>query len=457
MNKFLKGAVACAAIVPCLTGLAGCGEKKAYTAENAYNDIWGEVRNITTKMSGITTPNTEFQLNLNLAVEYKTIIEGMSGMDESMKANIRAVIGAKHGDNKQLFANLGIVGEDDAFTSLLSAYASDDIDAVDGDSDEAFTQIIVPESDWNYYKGVVYVMDNNEYVLAGDTFDASATYFMKTTDYMHIYLASNISVLKNYELVTTEPTDWQYTYTDYYTKTDTYNAKSSTAVYEANKYYRLESSQFTLLTDATAPADWATGTYYTKATEYNAVEESATVPTFEANKYYAQTGIDVNELLHQITDGELALPEGKIYATLNIGDEKPEIPDPNAPATEDEESMDISTILNNINNLDYATFVESVGGGEDVTVSGAKDKSGNITLTMSANGTTMQLIANAGGGITLKVDITQSAGGYTQIISATLDIDIVDEIDEDYIPTNLADYGDEPADFEELLSQFIGE
>jgi len=28
MNKFLKGAVACAAIVPCLTGLVGCGEKK---------------------------------------------------------------------------------------------------------------------------------------------------------------------------------------------------------------------------------------------------------------------------------------------------------------------------------------------------------------------------------------------------------------------------------------------
>lgn len=191
MNKFLRGALACAAVIPCLTGLVGCGEKK-YSSETAYNQISEQVGGMLTDMSTKVTQGGGFQLNISLSVHYDIESSAAIGMNTNFGAEIRAAIGVLNGENKQLFANLGLVNEGNV-VNLLSAYASDDIDKVDGDSDEGYVTVTPTAETWQYYAGMVYVQnESEEYVLAGDTFDVAATYFMKTQDYVHIYLSSNV-------------------------------------------------------------------------------------------------------------------------------------------------------------------------------------------------------------------------------------------------------------------------
>ena len=226
MNKFVKSAVACAAIVPCLTGLVGCGDKKTevtYTAENAYNEIMVGANNIFAKMGEIETPGKESQLNVNVTINYQTLVGGLASADASVTAKLRAVIGARHQeDNKELFGNIGLVDTDDNFTSLLSAYAVDDVDAVaDKDTDEEFTLIgeIAP-TDWETFKGLVYTKDGDNYVLAGDILDTEADYYICSKDLLHIYLNSDFSVLREYTLLTEEPANWATEYGKYYRKVD---------------------------------------------------------------------------------------------------------------------------------------------------------------------------------------------------------------------------------------------
>ncbi len=191
MNKFLRGALACAAVIPCLTGLVGCGEKK-YSSETAYNQISEQVGGMFTDIATKTEQGEDFQLNISLSIHYEMESSAAIGMNTNFDAEIRAAIGMLNGDNKQAFANLGLVNEGNV-VNLLSAYACDDIDDVDGDSDEKFVKVVPTAEDWQHYAGMVYVQgESEEYVPADDAFDSTATYFMKTQDYVHIYLASNV-------------------------------------------------------------------------------------------------------------------------------------------------------------------------------------------------------------------------------------------------------------------------
>ena len=364
MNKFFKGALACAAVIPCFTGLVGCGEK-GYSAETAYNSIMTEVGGITTEMANMAAEGREFQLNLNLSIDYKMVSTAVGAMNTEFKATIRGAIGATGGDSKKAFANLGLVGADDEIVNLLTAYAFDDVDAVDGDSDEKYVEVVPTEAAWAYYKGIVYVKDANEqYVLADEEFDSTAAYFMKTEDYVHIYLASNVT------------------------------------------------------------------------------------------EFAEATGIDINEVLAEMTGGEFELPEGKIYATLNVGDIIPEIPEePDQTPIEPENPMDVDAILDAIASMDYDTFMASLGADKGVTVSAKKNGSGDSILTISGYGTTAVITAKAKGGLRVAVTSIQDVEGTEQNVSMILDIDLVDEVDDTNIPTELEGYNEEPVDFEELLAE----
>ena len=123
----------------------------------------------------------------------------MASADASVTAKLRAVIGARHQEgNKEVFGNIGMVDTEDNFTSLLSAYAIDDVDTVaDKDADEEFELIgKIDSEDWKTVKGLVYIKDGDDYVLAGDVLDAEADYYMCSKDLLHIYLNSDFSALR---------------------------------------------------------------------------------------------------------------------------------------------------------------------------------------------------------------------------------------------------------------------
>ncbi|MBQ7798688.1 MAG: hypothetical protein IJ371_06165 [Clostridia bacterium] len=415
MNKFIKGAIACAMVVPCVTGLVGCGEKVDKT-EKAYEQVFSNVDNIASKLSSITADNVEFQLNINVSIDYKQIVEGIASADAGFAAKLRAVIGAKNNDsNKEVFGNLGMVDTQDNFTSLLSAYAKDDVDAIDGDSDEVFTSVkeTVNAENWQYFKNLVYVKDINEnYITAGDTYNAEETYYMLTQDLMHFYLNSNVDVLKEYTLLTSEtaPEYWEYTYAGYYTK-------------EGDEYVRVTGD---------------------------------VAPTYTANTYYEQTGIDINEILNEMELG-FEIPNGKMYATLNVGmlpSEVPTTPEIDVPSTEG--NMDIEAMLEQISSMDFETFKSTIDPEGVVKFSNKKYDNGDVSLIASAEGQKMEFIAKANGGIALIMDMDMVYDGYGSEVDVRIDIDLENEVDETYIPTDLASYGNDPADLEQIIAGLLG-
>ena len=355
MNKFVKGAIVCASIVPCLTTFVACGDndKSVITNEDAYNEISGELSTIVEQFSNIENYGSQFQLNVNCALDINSVIGKLNtmGADFSLKKQIRAVVGASNGDVKQFFANLGIV-EDDEFISLLSAYACDKM------GDEEYTQVLIDENNWGIYKGYIYTREQTgNYILnksaemkagvtyykkSGDMYveleqsdidsfadnydlyyikeyeyslvedDAQLNneteYFIKSVDYVHIYLASHTSLLKEYKMLTSQPIDWNVSYDNYYVKVENYTEKGIDAKYEANKYYYFNGDDYVVVADEVEPTDWATGSYYVLNVEWQNVEgvESGVntiAPTFEENKYYEQVGIDVTEFLPYLSDG----------------------------------------------------------------------------------------------------------------------------------------------------------
>ena len=480
MNKFVKGAVACAAIVPCLTGLVACGEKKnEFTGEDAYNSVFAEVNNMATKMSEITTPGKEFQLNVNVSFDVKTIVQGIASGEGSFSAKLRAVIGARNNNNKELFGTIGMVDGQNNFKSILSAYAVSDVDDnAEIDEDIKYTDvdavvagdILKDEANWAYYDGILYTYDavNEEYVLVEGAYDAEATYYMLTQDLLHLYLASTPSVLKEYTLLTEQPADWETSYTSYYTKGDSFTKKLSTDVYAPGVYYTIPSGggSHTLVEDETEPEDWAEGEYYTRSDAYFEVT-GETKPTWIEDKYYEQTGIDLNEIIYGLSDGKFVLPEGEMYVTLDMGDELPQIPEQTEPETPDggegegEQGMpsidEIMAMIEDAKDMTYAEFIQSIGASEGVTVTGEKASNGDVSMKMVGGGTTMVFTAKASGGISISMQMSdQIEDGVSQVISVTIDIDLEDEIDESYLPENLEVYGECEGDLIEWIGQLMG-
>lgn len=416
MNKFLKGAIACAAVVPLATGLIGCTDKeKEYTGEDAFNAVFAQVDSMVDTMSGITNPGSEFQLNINLNLDVKTLVEGVPLQDEAIVAKLRAVIGGRHQSNKELFGNIGFVDEQDTFTSLLSAYAIDDIDTnIEIDEDEEYTAIpegVINDSNWATYKGIVYVDNEGSYVLAENAFDENTTYYMLTEDLMHIYLASNPLALATFTLTTEQPVDWTGEYTSYYTK-------------QGDNYYKVE---------------------------------DAAAPKWQAETYYQKSGVDINDYLGMITGGEIQLPQGKIYSVLNIGDELPS-QEPGTGSEPEDDGMDLTAMLSSITNMDYDTFVESMSDGTNVTVTGEKLSNGDQTMKMVANGSEIKFTAKASGGINVSMQMLMPGEdeGIIYSISVIIDINLEDEVEDEYIPINLSDYGASQGNFEDVIMGLLG-
>lgn len=485
MNKFLKGAVVCGALIPCVTGLVACGDKPekpaGFTGEDAYNMIFAEVNGAMTKMSEITTPGKEFQLNVNASLDVKTVVQGIASGEGAFSAKLRAVIGARNNNNKELFGTIGMVDGQNNFKSILSAYAVSDVDDnAEIDEDIKYTDvdavvagdILKDEANWAYYDGILYTYDavNEEYVLVDGEYDAEATYYMLTQDLLHLYLASSPSVLKEYTLLTEQPADWETNYTNYYRQYEHYAQKLSTDVYEAGKYYKEVVGQgFQLVQDVTEPADWATAVYYVRdGYSYQEVTDE-TAPEWQANTYYAQTGIDLNQILYGLSGGKFTLPEGEIYVTLNMGDQLPEIPEQTEPETpnvgegegEGEQTMpsidDIMAMIQDSKDMTYTEFLQSMNASEGVTVTGEKASNGDVSMKMVGEGRTMVFTAKAAGGISISIEKSDEIReGVSQVVSVTIDIDLEDEIDESYLPENLEIYGECEGDLVELIGQLMG-
>lgn len=455
MNKFLKGAVACAALVPCMMGLTACGKKEETKPNEAYGAVVGELNNIVTKMGDITKPNTEFQLNVNVSISLNEVIDGTTTTDFDTK--IRAVVGARNGDNRELLGNIGIVsgeGQNEEFTSLLSVYGVDQIGANGAENDEAYVPagVLTPEK-YQLNKDILYVLVGEDYVLASGDFDDSLTYYVKSTDFMHFYLESNIDILKEFTLTTEIPTDWEDSFDSYYTKVgeEYHKITEQNPTYEANVYYEYDGlGGYNLLTEVEAPADWETSQWYYRKDGQNYV--NIRIPVWAEDTVYEQTGLDINELLNEMDLG-FEIPTGKMYATLNIGDELIETPDESNPEFSLDQILDIDELVPS----DYNEFIKSLGAG--VSTVAKKDKNGDMTLTISFDGTTMNLIARANGGITISVStgISEPEYGYSQSMSVVIDIDLTEDFDEQYIPTNLDDYGNDPVNLEEILAGLLGE
>lgn len=359
MNKFLKGTLASAMIVPCVFGFTGCNKEKDKTAE-IYAEVYDEVTSLATPFQNMATPGAEAQLTVNMTIDYKTIVEGIASAQTSVTANLRAVIGARNNNNQEMFGNIGFVDAQNNYTSLLSAYAVDDVDSTaDVDTDEEFTLVgpILAEH-WDLFKGLVYVENAGAYVLASEIHDPEASYYMLTQDLLHFYMESNMSALNEY------------------------------------------------------------------------------------------INMDISEYL------PISIEDGKMYATLNIGSDVPDIS--STPEHDEGESeFDVEEILTKINELqDFETFkVEMAEAG--VTISSQSNKNHETSLTLTQEGLTAKFIVKDGGGLTIVVNTETDYGTYKDNITITIDMFVADEIDITYIPTDLTDYG-EAQDLEEVVMGFIG-
>ena len=356
MKKFLKGALACAMVVPCMTGLVGCGDKKVDKTEVAYKEVFAEVETITNKFSALETVGSEFQLNINMSINAQQIIESIPSSNDAISAQLRAVIGARHSEtNKEIFGNIGIVDAEQNFSSILSAYMVDDI------GEDEYVEIgSIDESKWNVLKDVLYIEAEGVYVSANTTYDANAIYHMATEDVVHIYMNSNISQL----------------------------------------------------TDA--------------------------------------IGFDITQIVP-------ALDDGKIYGTLYTGED---VVDDGDQSSDDDDAMDIESILSELpSGDDYATFKQELADAGMALTN--IDNNGDIGIRISGEGSTIELIAKANGGLKLVLDMLMPMDETTIMdMDIVIEIDVVDEVEDSYIPTELDTYGD-AMDFEawieEFMSGFVGE
>ena len=351
MNKFIKGALACALVVPCLGGLMGCTEKKEDKTEKAYTKVFTEVDTIASKFSSLETVGTELQLNINMSINAQQLINGVASPEGEIAAQLKAVLGAKHSQaNKELFADISLVGEQNATTSILSAYVVDSI------GEDEYTEIgTITETVWNRLKDVLYTESEGVYISAGTTYDDAAVYYMATEDLIHVYLNSNMSQLTNV------------------------------------------------------------------------------------------IGFDVTELVP-------ALSDGKLYGTIYTGED----------VVEDNSQVGGGDVITGADSMipeipsvdDYESFKQSIAdAGMTLT---HIERNGDIGLSMSSEGGSIELIAKADGGLRMVVSVIMPTDTNSAMdIDMVIDIDVVDAIEESYIPSDLASYG-EARDLEAWLGSLMG-
>jgi len=109
-----------------------------------------------------------------------------------------------------------------------------------------------------------------------------------------------------YILLSKKPSDWETAYASYFVKDDDdfvavegVEETVYSPAYEPNKYYLLADEEYVLLTQAEAPDDWGTATYYTSDgaqepsyTEVTFTSEQVTVaPEFVKNTYYKKESL----------------------------------------------------------------------------------------------------------------------------------------------------------------------
>ncbi len=390
MKKFLKGVAVCALVAPCMMGLTAC-DKEELSPEEAFGNVSANMEQIQAGLAQVETPGGEFQLKINMTYNQESKLNNQLINDESFAFNLRMLLGFRHAEdgNKEILGNVGIKGNDNQYSSLLNAYFVDTVD--NGVTDKVYTEVgTILEANWQYYEDIVYIKSGEAYTPA-TTWAADTVYYIKTTDLLHGYLSSDISLLEGYKELETQPADWATNYTDYYQNV---------------------------------------GGVYTKLT----AGDSA--PEFANGTYYSHFGKNIAELIG-LDELGFELENGDMYGYINMGDEEPELTPPATDPVPDDDLLDMGA-LETLLQMDYEQF-KIMYGGEGATVTAEKLSTGEYSIkfvetsevtTGVTTTETVEVIAKTNGGITFSTISTTVHGSATQVETFIIDIDFEQDFDD---------------------------
>ena len=144
------------------------------------------------------------------------------------------------------------------------------------------------------------------------------------------------------------------------------------------------------------------------------------------------------------------LTDGKLYGTIYAGENI--LPD----ESQDVEDMpSLESILEELPGAeDYESFKqEMIDAGMQLT---NVEAPGEVGIKIEGEGVSIKLISKENGGLKMIYNVTIPAfGTISTSIGLVVEIDVVDEIEEEYIPSDLTGYddaGDLEAWIEELMS-----
>lgn len=445
MKKFFKGAVACGlACMACLS-MTACGDdKNKISNEDAFGTVYAAAttygNNIKLLQDG-SEEEKQFELKVGLSVDMQGFASAdATQMSQLMKLDLQAVLGAKIGDEKQVYAYLSTKGFDNQMKQWMHAYLCTKAD----DDTYTYAGLETEPADWATTYGNYYIAEYNYTLNTNPEYDETKEYFKKVdTDGSFFYY-----------IVDEKPSDWDTSYGDYYTCTTEYNLNTDSVFNAENIYYvptdllyaytSINSNQFMRFTEVSGkPADWDTNyyNYYTLETDEYTKNLSANYDE-NVTYYTRETSIsgDILDIVSaNLSDGKIKyeLPIAKL-GDLAQGDE-----DSNLPI-----DVDYNELLETFESIqsydDFKALVETSGA----TISASKDDNGvklivssNETTGLATTSTSLEIVALNDGSMKLVYSSQTSAMGVVMSKTAvTLTLSMTNTFDQTKVPTDLDSY-----------------
>ncbi len=495
MALSLAGA-ACLSFVGC----GNDGSKIEAANRKAFGKVYAAISNYSANLAALGKNSTEsknFEFKIGFDFDMKTLDMSTDELTSTqlksiMSMNFNAAFGAKTGAENQMYAYINAKNLDNQLANLMHAYFTtkqdDDVfvrcymntqpedwettftsyytettsyelntsanfgeaqiyKKVEGEEDQ-YQPIFVQPEDWDTNYQTYYVLKPQYVQNTNQTFDAATEYY-KLSDMVYAYLNTNVSEFVSYELLATEPADWNLNYKKYYKLG--YNYQSNTNPdFEAGIYYTFSTTDddYHLLEEK--PADWETNyeSYYVQVPAY----VSNTNTTFEANNTYALK----TSLPEAIADVLIAnIEDGKYSISLPIETVKDMLPttgDEDA-TTDIVDTQQISSIISSIKNIQNYDQFKALIAEMDASISSSTDANGSALIisqsitegTGLASTTTsneLKIYVGNNGSMTISFKSTVSTAGI-QVSSMSLNLSIsLSTFDESQVPTEveLEDY-----------------
>lgn len=453
MKKFFKGAVACGlACMACLS-MTACGDdKNKISNEDAFGTVYAAAttygNNIKLLQDG-SEEEKQFELKVGLSVDMQGFAsEDATQMSQLMKLDLQAVLGAKIGDEKQVYAYLSTKGFDNQMKQWMHAYLCTKAD----DNTYTYAGLETEPADWATTYGNYYIAEYNYTLNTNPEYDETKEYFKKVdTDGSPFYY-----------IVDEKPSDWDTSYGDYYTCTTEYNLNTDSVFNAENIYYvptdllyaytSINSNQFMRFTEVSGkPADWDTNyyNYYTLETDEYTKNLSANYDE-NVTYYTRETSIsgDILDIVSaNLDDGKIKyeLPIAKL-GDLVKGGESDESDGSNLPV-----DVDYNELLETFKNIqsydDFKALVETSGA----TISASKDDNGvklivssNTTIGLATTSTSLEIVALNDGSMKLVVYSSQTSamGVVMSKTAVTLTLSMANTFDQTKVPTDLDSYSE---------------